>query len=78
MYERYGTEGENTSIDISKGKLAKEKRYYDIAFFQESSEQLRVFKETKRALVIDIFTFLLWIITVTSFGVLVLFIIGMK
>ena len=78
MYERYNVQSENSSIEISKGKIAGEQRHFDIAFFQESSELLQSFKETKQGLVSDIFTYLVWIISAISFGCLVLIILRMR
>ena len=71
MYERHREE--NSDVQISKGKIAEEKRYFRTAFFQESSEFLANLNEKKRTLVNDVFKILVLIAVIISFVSLGLF-----
>ena len=78
MYERYDRKEETSSVKISRGKVAEQKRKLQIAVFSESTEFLQIIKETKDKLVNDSFDLLLVYITVISVVCLFMFLLLME
>ena len=78
MYDRRISTGEFIRIEDSVGQTADETRNYEIAFFYESSEFLKLIEITRKTLVREILRFLAVRVFLISFICFLLFIVMMR